>query len=152
GRVPRELHGEWEYGMTAVYGPLTKTVEDAALVLDQVVGTSENDPTSLPKPAFSYVEKVVEPLPSGLRIAVSPDRGYAVVQSHRAAAVEEATRVFAKLGHSVEQIDGGPPEAGRAWSLLGAFLMGARLAEHLRGREHLLGRGLLAGIELARKE
>src|SRR6185295_1422479 len=44
GRVPRELHGHWEYGTTAVYGPLTKTVEDAALVLDQVVGKSEKDP------------------------------------------------------------------------------------------------------------
>ena len=44
GRVPREHDDQWEYGATAVYGPLTKTVGDAALVLDQVVGTSELDP------------------------------------------------------------------------------------------------------------
>ena len=30
--------------------------------------------------------------------------------------------------------------------------MGARLENDLKGREHLLGRGLMAGIELARKE
>jgi aspartyl-tRNA(Asn)/glutamyl-tRNA(Gln) amidotransferase subunit A len=152
GRIPHEHGGLWEYGTTAVYGPLTKTVEDAALFLDQVVGRSEHDPTSLARPGFSYLEKVRETLPAGLRIAFSPDLGYAAVQSDVAAAVEDATRVFARLGHRVESVAGGPPEAGRAWGLLGAYLMAARLEPHLAGREHLLGRGLLAGIELARKE
>jgi aspartyl-tRNA(Asn)/glutamyl-tRNA(Gln) amidotransferase subunit A len=153
GRVPREQLEQWEYGTTAVYGPLTRTVADAALVLDQVVGKSEKDPTSLPHPGFSYLAKVRdEALPQGLRIGFSPDLGYAVVQSDVAATVEEATRVFAGLGHRVESVQGGPPEAGRAWSLLGAFLMGAHLERHLEGREHLLGRGLMSGIETARRE
>src|SRR5262245_9631275 len=81
GRVPLEQRHLWEYGTTSVYGPLTKTVEDAALVLDQVVGASELDPTSLPHPGFSYLERLRAPLPSGLRIGYSPDLGYAVVQS-----------------------------------------------------------------------
>ncbi|MDX2166004.1 MAG: amidase [Deltaproteobacteria bacterium] len=152
GRVPREQLEQWEYGTTAVYGPLTRTVEDAALVLDQVVGADELDPTSLPHPGFSYLERVRAALPSGLRIGVSPDLGYAVVQSDVAAAVEEATRVFGQLGHRLIPIDSGPPEAGRAWGLLGAFMMGAHLDAHLAGREELLGRGLLAGVELARRE
>jgi len=152
GRVPRELHGHWEYGTTAVYGPLTRTVEDAALVLDQVVGKSELDPTSLPHPGFSYADLVRTPLPAKLRIGYSPDLGYAVVQSDVAAAVEDATRVFADAGHRVEQFSGGPPEAGRAWGLLGAYWMAAQLDTALAGREHLLGRGLLAGVELARRE
>ncbi len=152
GRVPREQLHHWEYGTTAVYGPLTKTVEDAALVLDQVVGKSELDPTSLPHPGFSYLEKLREALPSGLRIGFSPDLGYAVVQSDVAAAVEEATHVFAQIGHQVEKVEGGPPEMGRTWGLLGAFLMAAQLEPHLAGREHLLGRGLLAGVEIARRE
>src|SRR5215475_1224111 len=58
GRVPREQLEHWEYGTTSVYGPLTKTVEEAALFLDQVVGASELDPTSLPHPGFSYLERV----------------------------------------------------------------------------------------------
>src|SRR4029453_10076286 len=68
GRVPREIHDQWEYGMTAVYGPLTKTGGAPALVLDRVVGKSEKDPTSLPTPVFPYAEKVNEPLPADLRI------------------------------------------------------------------------------------
>jgi aspartyl-tRNA(Asn)/glutamyl-tRNA(Gln) amidotransferase subunit A len=152
GRVPREQVDHWEYGTTAVYGPLTKTVEDAALVLDQVVGAAELDPTSLPHPGFSYLAKLREELPRPLRIGFSADLGYAVVQSEVADAVKDAAAVFTALGHRVEAVGGGPPEAGRAWGLLGAFLLASRLEAHLAGREHLLGRGLLAGVELARRE
>ncbi len=152
GRVAREQVDFWDYGATAVYGPLTRTVEDAALVLDQVVGTSELDPTSLPRPAVSYLDAVRGPAPQGLRIAYSPDLAYAVVQSDVAAAVEDAVGVFRSLGHTVEAIDGGPPEAGRAWGLLGAFLLASHLEEAMAGRDHLVGRGLMSGIELARRE
>jgi aspartyl-tRNA(Asn)/glutamyl-tRNA(Gln) amidotransferase subunit A len=146
GRIPREPEELWEYGATAVYGPLTKTVADAALFLDQVAGFSPLDPYSLPRPGHSYTARVAEPLPSGLRIGFSPDLGYAVVQSDVAEVVEDAVGVLARLGHRVARIDGGPPELGRSWGLLGAFLLGARLHEHLEGREELVGRGLLAGF------
>lgn len=152
GRVAREQLHHWDYGTTAVYGPLTRTVEDAALMLDQVVGISELDPTSLPRPDFSYLDRVRETAPRGLRIGYSPDLGYAVVQSDVAAAVEDAVGVFAGLGHTIERVDGGPPEAGRTWGLLGAFLLGAQLDRHLQGQEEKLGRGLMAGVELARRE
>ena len=152
GRVAREQLQHWDYGATAVYGPLTRTVEDAALVLDQVVGISELDPTSLPRPDYSYLARVREEVPRGLRIGFSPDLGYGVVQSDVAAAVEEAVGVFGGLGHTIERVDGGPPEAGRTWGLLGAFLLGANLDRHLAGSEEKLGRGLMSGVELARRE
>ncbi len=43
-------------------------------------------------------------------------------------------RVFEKLGHSVEQIQGGPPSMGREWGLLGAFEKAAEL-HHLLPHE-----------------
>jgi aspartyl-tRNA(Asn)/glutamyl-tRNA(Gln) amidotransferase subunit A len=146
GRIPHEPEELWEYGATAVYGPLTKTVADAALFLDQTAGFSPADPYSLPAPGYSYVAKLAESLPSGLRIGFSPDLGYAIVQSDVAAIVEDAVGVFGRLGHRVSRIQGGPPELGRAWGLLGAFLLGARLHDRLEGREELVGRGLLAGF------
>ncbi|HJW69569.1 MAG TPA: amidase family protein, partial [Candidatus Binatia bacterium] len=149
GRIPREPEGhQWEYGTTAVYGPLTKTVADAALFMDQVVGPAALDPYSLPHPGYSYVQRLAE-TPGGLRIGFSPDLGYAVVQSDVAAAVADAVQVFARLGHRVGRVEGGPPELGRAWGLLGAFLLGARLRDDLPGREHVVGRGLLAGFRTA---
>lgn len=149
GRVAREHGDQWEYGCTAVYGPLTKTVEDAALFMDQVVGADARDPHSLPHPGYFYVERVAAGMPENLRIGFSPDLGYAVVQSDVAAAVADGVRVFEKLGHQIVPISGGPPELGRAWGLLGSFLMAARLDGHLAGREELLGRGLLAGVRMA---
>jgi Asp-tRNA(Asn)/Glu-tRNA(Gln) amidotransferase A subunit family amidase len=147
GRIPREPEELWEYGATAVYGPLTKTVADAALFMDQVVGPSAGDPYSLPHPQLSYAA-TLEALPPRLRIGFSPDLGYAVVQSDVSAAVEDGVRVLERLGHSVVPITGGPPEPGRAWGLLGAFLLGSRLRETIDGREDLVGRGLLSGFRM----
>jgi len=150
GRIPNVHLDQWEYGQTAVFGPLTKTVADAALMMDQVVGASPLDPLSLPHPGYSYVAKLAEPLPERLRIAYSPDLGYAVVQSDIAAAVEEAVKLFASRGHSVEVVHGGPPEMARAWALLGSFLMAGKLARDLSAdREQLVGRGLVAGMKMA---
>src|SRR5512139_2477637 len=56
GRIPRGPFEHWEYQDTSVVGPLTKTVEDAALFLDQVVGASPYDPNSLPHPGLSYLK------------------------------------------------------------------------------------------------
>jgi aspartyl-tRNA(Asn)/glutamyl-tRNA(Gln) amidotransferase subunit A len=147
GRVPRGPFEHWEYDDTSCYGPLTKTVEDAALILDQTAGASPCDPNSLPHPGISYVEALAEPLPK-LRIGFSPDLGYAVVQSDVAAAVEEAAAVFAKLGHELSPVSGGPPRMGREWGLLGAFELAARLHEFLPEREPDITRSLLSGVKL----
>ncbi len=107
GRVSAGPRKRWSYRDTSCYGPITKTVEDAGLFLDQVVGPSPHDPNSLPHPGYSYRDKIREPIDGPLRIAFSPDLGYAVVQSDIAAAVEDAVKVFEGLGHKVEDIEGG---------------------------------------------
>ena len=149
GRVPRGPSPHWDYDDTSCYGPLTKTVEDAALHLDQVVGPSPHDPNSLAHPGFSYVEALAEALPVGTRIGFSPDLGYAVVQSDVAAAVEEGVRVFEKLGHRVRSVAGGPPRMGREWGLLGAWEKAAHLHEHMETRPQDFGRTFLSGLKLA---
>lgn len=149
GRVPRGPFARWTYGDTSVFGPLTKTVEDAALVLDQVVGASPDDPKSLPHPGLSYVAALREPLPRGLRIGWSPDLGYAVVQSDVAAVVEEAVHVFERLGHRLVAIAGGPPPLGREWGLIGAFELAAQLDALLPEHEAEFGRSFLAGVKAA---
>lgn len=148
GRVPVGPTDHWTYQDTSVYGPLTKTVEDAALFLDQVVGPSPYDPNSLPHPGLSYLAAVRGALPRGLRIAFSPDLGYAVVQSDVAAAVEDGVRVFERLGHRVQRISGGPPQLGREWAILGAFELAARLHEFIPEREKDFGRTFLNGVKL----
>lgn len=149
GRIPRGPFEQWEYQDTSVAGPLTKTVEDAALFLDQVVGASPYDPNSLPHPGVSYLAELRKPLPNKLRIAYSPDLGYAVVQSDIAAAVEENVKVFEQLGHEVERIQGGPPPLGREWAVLGLFEIASHLHSFLPEREGELTRSLLHGVKMA---
>lgn len=147
GRIPRGPDDLWPMDDTAVVGPLTRTVEDAALHLDLVVGAHALDPNSLPHPGLSYRE-ILPRLPAGLRIGFSPDLGYAVVQSDVADAVGEAVPTFETLGHHVELLRGGPPEPGRDWGLMGVFQLLGELDEYLPHREHEIGRSLLANIKL----
>ncbi len=72
GRIPSGPDKVWEYQDTSVNGPLTKSVEDAALFLDQVAGVSPHDPNSLPNPGISYLDVVRGKLPRGLRVGYSP--------------------------------------------------------------------------------
>jgi aspartyl-tRNA(Asn)/glutamyl-tRNA(Gln) amidotransferase subunit A len=149
GRVPKGPMERWVYDDNAGYGPLTKTVEDGALLLDQVVGPSPCDPKSLPHPGISYLETVRAGLPEGLRIAYSADLGYAIVQSDIAETVSDAARVFEKLGQRVEEIQGGPPPMGREWALLGAYELAAELHHLLPEHEESFGRTFLRGIKTA---
>lgn len=148
GRVPKGPFHEWSYGDTAVYGPTTRTVADAALFLDQVVGASPVDPNSLPHPGLSYQESLAEALPRGTRFGVSVDLGYAVVQSDVGACFEEAIQVFEEAGHTLVPIEGGPPKMGREWGMLGAFELASELREHLPEREDDIGRSLMQSIRM----
>jgi aspartyl-tRNA(Asn)/glutamyl-tRNA(Gln) amidotransferase subunit A len=148
GRIPRGPFAYWEYQDTSVVGPLTKTVDDAALFLDQVVGPSPHDPNSLPHPGISYAHAVRESPPNKLRIGYSPDLGYAVVQSDVAAAVEDAAKVFEQLGHQLQPIAGGPPQLGRDWGVLGLFELAAHLYQLLPEHEDEFGRGFINAVKM----
>ena len=147
GRIPHGPDKLWVMDDTAGHGPLTRTVEDAALHLDLTVGAHPLDPNSLPHPGFSYRE-VLSRLPDGLRVGYAADLGYAVVQSDVADAVGEAVHVFEQLGHPVEFVRGGPPEPGRDWGLMGVFQLLGQLEEFLPDREHEFGRGLINNVKL----
>jgi Asp-tRNA(Asn)/Glu-tRNA(Gln) amidotransferase A subunit family amidase len=151
GRVPHDMLPAWETGDTAVAGPLTKSVADAALQLDVTCGPHPLDPNSLPHPGISYVEALAEELPAGTRFGFSPDLGSAVVQSDVAAIVEDAAQAFEKLGHRLVPIAGGPPALGAAWGMLGAFAQLSQLSKHLPQDEHLFTRAFITGVKTGAK-
>jgi Asp-tRNA(Asn)/Glu-tRNA(Gln) amidotransferase A subunit family amidase len=149
GRIPKGPLDEWEHGATSVYGPLTKTVEDAALFLDQVVGHDPHDPRSLPHPGYRYADVLARPIDRALKIGFSPDFGSAIVQSDVAAAVEDAVKTFERLGHRVEALVGGPPHMGGEWGLLGAYEIGSRIASLRPEREDQFSRALMDVIRFS---
>lgn len=90
--------------LTATLGPMTRTVADAALMLDVMVGEDPDDFTSLPKPAFSYYERLKEK-PSIQRIAYSADLGHARVDPEVAEISLAAAQQLAEaLGCELEMV------------------------------------------------
>jgi aspartyl-tRNA(Asn)/glutamyl-tRNA(Gln) amidotransferase subunit A len=149
GRVPIGPSERWDSGQMGVYGPLTRTVEDAALVLDVTCGPSPHDPVALPHPGYAYQDVLRAESPRGLRIGYSPDFGRVLVQSDVAEAVEEGVLSLEKLGHRVERVAGGPPSLGEAWLAQAGFGLAGRIGELLAGNEDRIARYLLGLIRQA---
>ena len=146
GRISNGPRQKWSYGDTVCHGPITKTVEDAALFLDQVAGPSPHDPNTLPHPGCSYLDKVRQPLEGKLRIGYSADLGYAAVQGSIATAVEESAKVFEKLGHTLEELPGGPPMINREWGRFGSLETAAKVQHLLPEHQEEFGRAFISGV------
>jgi aspartyl-tRNA(Asn)/glutamyl-tRNA(Gln) amidotransferase subunit A len=87
-------------------GPMTRTVEDAALMLSVIAAWDARDPYALP-PAKRDYRGGLEGGVKGLRVAYSPTLGYAKVDPEVARVVEAAVRVLEAQGAIVEQADPG---------------------------------------------
>ncbi|MFX1379820.1 MAG: amidase [Promethearchaeota archaeon] len=77
GRVPQNGMLLMGYLGTLVHkGPLVRYVKDAALILDVIAGQDDSDRYSVPKPRYSYLERLEEK-PNNLKIGYSLDLGFA---------------------------------------------------------------------------
>ncbi len=105
GRVP--AYPLSPFGTVAHLGPHTRTVEDAALMLNVISGPDLRDWTSLPYDGRDYRLGLHDGVRE-LRIAYSPDLGYVHnVHPEIAAAVRGAAQTFAALGAHVEEVSPG---------------------------------------------
>lgn len=86
-------------------GPLTRTVRDAALVLQVIAGFDARDPASVAEPVPDFLGACEQPV-KGMRIAWSPTLGYAEPTGKVGAAVSDAVKVFEELGCDVDLVDG----------------------------------------------
>ena len=104
GRVPA-----WPlspFGTVAHVGPMTRTVEDACLMMNVISQPDARDWHALPYDGTDYTAKLGKSI-KGLRIAFSPALGYVDVDPEIAKLVREAVKVLAELGAAVEEIDPG---------------------------------------------
>jgi len=102
GAIP--LYPTSPFGTLAHAGPMTRSVEDAALLMDVLTGFDSRDWSALPGPRSSFQASVGAGV-VGLRIGYSRDLGFASVDPDVAASVEAAVRVLADLGAIVEEVD-----------------------------------------------
>jgi len=102
GRVSR-------FGLTAfassldTVGPLTRTVEDNARVLEVISGQDEMDSTSVPEDVPAYTEALTEGV-KGLKIAVPEEFLAEGVQEAVKNGVTEALKVYESLGATWEAV------------------------------------------------
>ena len=124
-------------------GPLARTVEDAALLLQVMAGPDPRDPLSLPDDGTDYIAATRRGV-RHLKIAYSPNLDVFPVDPRVAAVVADAVKAFDGVGARVEQVTIGirrpQQELSTLWLQEVGVLYG-EMAEHLkREGTDLLGR------------
>jgi aspartyl-tRNA(Asn)/glutamyl-tRNA(Gln) amidotransferase subunit A len=104
GRVP--AYPASAFGTLSHVGPMTRTVDDAALMLAVMAGPHPRDWQSLPASTQDFAAATGGGV-AGWRIAYSPDLGYAKVDPEIAALVRAAARRFEEMGAIVEEVSPG---------------------------------------------
>jgi len=105
GRVPEHpTFPGWEH--VSHMGIITRSVRDAALMLDVVAGGDDRDRRSLPREAGSYLDACEEEI-KGRLVAWTPDLGYAAVDPRVRTLCENAAAEFESLGCHVEVVNPG---------------------------------------------
>lgn len=101
------------------YGPITRTVADAALMLDVMAGFDPQDPLSLPKPATPFAAGLDRSI-EGWRVAYSPTLGTGVhVEQEVEQICREAVNAFRELGAVVTDVDvPWPPPEKAMWEAI----------------------------------
>ena len=133
------------------YGPLARTVADAALFLEATAGPDARDRHSLPDEGVGWRDAVHAPLPQGLRIAWCPRwAGSPIDREVLEVAATTARRFAQDLGCTIEETPspvGDLTESVRAIVALETDITGLRRLA--KGREQLLSPSL--GALLSRK-
>jgi aspartyl-tRNA(Asn)/glutamyl-tRNA(Gln) amidotransferase subunit A len=102
GRVPA-----WPLsptGTVAHLGPMTRTVADAALMMNVISRPDPRDWHSLPYDSRDYLDDLEAGI-AGVRVAFSPRLGQFDVEPEVAALVAEGVRALSDAGASVEEVD-----------------------------------------------
>ena len=107
------------FGPLAHAGPMARSVDDVALLLDVLAQPDHRDPTSLPTQVAAYREAVRRDV-RGLNAAYSPDLGYLKVDAEVARIVDAAVKALHEEGLRVEQRDPGFDDPVESFELLWA--------------------------------
>jgi aspartyl-tRNA(Asn)/glutamyl-tRNA(Gln) amidotransferase subunit A len=148
GRVPA-----WPLspmGTVAHLGPMTRTVEDAALMMNVLSLPDARDWHSLPHDARDYRIGLDDGV-KGLRIAYSADLGYAKVDGEIASIVKRAVKKFQDLGATVEAKDPGFEDCGPLFAAHW-FPGAAYIVRNIHPRKRaLMDKGLLETARMGEK-
>ncbi|WP_149361127.1 amidase [Lolliginicoccus suaedae] len=125
GRIP--MYPASPFGPLAHGGPMTRTVEDTALLMDIMSLPDPRDPTYL-GPTFTTYRGQMNRDVRGLGVAYSKNLGYITVDPEVASLVDAAVRQLDEAGLPVTETDPGFSDPLEAFELLWAAGAAALLA------------------------
>lgn len=118
-RIPSALCGivglKPTYGLVSRYGvyplcwsldtvgPMTRSVRDAALVMNTIAGPDARDPSSSERTSEDFTWRLGRPI-EGLRIGIPQEHYFDVLDAETKNAVMAASRVLAGQGATIEQV------------------------------------------------
>jgi aspartyl-tRNA(Asn)/glutamyl-tRNA(Gln) amidotransferase subunit A len=122
-------------------GPLSRTVRDGAAMLGAMAGFDARDLFSAPVAPVDFVAACDGGI-AGLRVAWSPDLGYAMVDPAVREITTRAARRFEELGATVEEANPGWPDPYELFHTLFYGLVGATVDDLLPDWKGQLDPGL----------
>jgi aspartyl-tRNA(Asn)/glutamyl-tRNA(Gln) amidotransferase subunit A len=131
GRVPM-FPAAGPHELVAHVCPLARTVRDVALMMNAIARYDRRDPFALPDDGVDYLAAADGPLVaapgrSPIRVAWSPDLGFAPVEPETREIAGAAARAFADVGLKLEEAS---PDLGDPGSILQALYGGGQAGAH----------------------
>jgi aspartyl-tRNA(Asn)/glutamyl-tRNA(Gln) amidotransferase subunit A len=129
-------------------GPMTRTVEDTALIMNVIAGPDLRDPSSSGRDAEDYTAELGEGV-DGTRIGIPREHFFDVLDDEVSEAVMRAAGVMEGLGASVEEVS--VPMLDHVSAISGAILITEAAEVHLdnlRERADLFDPEVRARLEL----
>jgi len=149
GRVPHDQTPD-RFGNLAYLGPMTRTVADAALMLDIMAGADPADPHSLAKPPSLAVAAAAAGTNArfdSLRVAWRPRLGNRLVDTELLSIVESAVSVLADRGAAISEWPDDFENTEPHWLVLTYAGWAARFADDVASRGKDMDPTLVTSIE-----
>ena len=133
GRVSR--HGVFPLANSLdTVGPMTRTVRDAAIVMNAIAGYDSRDASSANRPDEDFTRLLGQDI-SGMRVGLPQEYFYDVIDDEISAAVQQAARILEGLGAHVEECS--IPALNDSVSISGTILLTEAAEIHMDNlREH----------------
>jgi len=147
GRVSRAACMPLSYSLDTV-GPLTRRVEDSALLLQLLAGADPRDPTASTLPVDDYLRAARSGAVRGLKLAVPRQYFWDKLNKPGAALLEQCLSVFAKLGVRIVEMT--PPDMDAVTAAANVIVSAEAAALHgnwLRTRPSLYSDQVRARLE-----
>jgi aspartyl-tRNA(Asn)/glutamyl-tRNA(Gln) amidotransferase subunit A len=128
-------------------GPMARSVEDVAFLLQAIAGYDRDDPASVDTPVDDYLARLPDGV-QGWRIGVASDEHFASAEAEIQAAVQEAAQVYAGLGAQVQPVEiDNAREMARANGLMVTADGAAFHQERLQARPEDFGADVLKRLQ-----